>query len=237
MIDLVIPLGKGSKWQDNELRYCLRSIEKNVRNVGKIFLVGEKPAFLNDQIIHIRQPFVSGNPAQNIAMNVLAACKLPLLSEQFQLWNDDYFATGEIDAATYPNFYKCDLSETLAKNRTDYRKHVHATIEVLKRQGYSTLNFDVHYPSTFEKSKMIEVIEGNNFSKPFGLILKSLYFNTTGEAGTLRRDCKQMHVKSLADWRKLATETELFSCFDSCIDKDFKDFLQETFPDKSSFEK
>jgi len=236
MVDVCIPLGKGSKHGDMELKYCLRSIEKNVRNVGKIFLVGQKPAFLNDQIIHIAQPFVSGNPAQNIAMNVLAACKCWGLSERFQLWNDDYFATGEIDAANYPNFYKCDLSETLAKNRTDYRKHVHATIEVLKRQGHETLNFDVHYPSTFEKSKMIEVIEGNNFSKPFGLILKSLYFNTTGEAGILRKDCKEMKVKSLSDWRKTASDTELFSCFDSCIDQAFKDFLQETFPNKSSFE-
>ena len=48
MIDVVIPLGTGSRWQDNELRYCLRSIEKNLSGVNEVVIVGEKPKWLTN---------------------------------------------------------------------------------------------------------------------------------------------------------------------------------------------
>ena len=45
-IDIVYPLGTGSKWQDSELRFSLRSIEKNFIDKGTVWVIGHKPDWL-----------------------------------------------------------------------------------------------------------------------------------------------------------------------------------------------
>lgn len=37
-MDILYVIGRGSKWENNELRYSLRSLEKNGINVGNIFI-------------------------------------------------------------------------------------------------------------------------------------------------------------------------------------------------------
>ena len=236
MLDICYPLGKGSKHSNMELRYSLRSIEKHLKGVGNVFIVGERPDFLNDEIIHIQQPIVTGNAAQNIAMNLLAACKDERLSETFLYMNDDVFFTSNLEAANFLPYYKCNLSKTYQINTTDYRRHVKATMDTLTAQGHGTLNFDVHYPTIFDKHKLAEIIEANNFARPFGLTLKSLYFNTLGEKGIHRLDCKQMQIKRMEQWRDYVKTTECFSIADTCINQVFKDFMAETYPEKSRWE-
>lgn len=236
MTDLVIPLGKGSKHANFELRYCLRSIEKHLTNYGRLFIVGEFPDFLNSEAIHISQPFVSGNPARNIAMNLLEACRDERLSERFMYLNDDYFFTAPVDTATYPTYHKGELSNTIRHNVTDYRKHVNTTIKHLQELGLPTFDYDVHYATIFEKSKLADLIERTNFYRSFGLILKSLYFNTYPTEAVQRTDCKQMQIKTLEQWQAYARTTEVFSIADTCINPTFKQFMAETFPEKSKWE-
>lgn len=56
MTDILIPLmHNGSKYDNLELRYCLRSIEKHLKDYGNIFIIGEKPEWIKN-VIHI--PYV-----------------------------------------------------------------------------------------------------------------------------------------------------------------------------------
>lgn len=237
MIDIVIPLGKGSKWGDNELRYCLRSIEKNALDVGRVFIIGEFPKFLNSEAVHIQQPFVFGNAARNIALNLLEACRDERLSERFAYFNDDYFLTKPLKLGEYPVYYKEDLQLTYRQNVTDYRRHVKETFDYLQEIGLMTLNYDTHYPCVFEKQKLLELIEQTNFNRNFGLIIKSLYFNTyQPEKRMFRNDCKQHQIKHLGAWQELSAITEIFSIADTCINPALKQFLEETFPEKSKWE-
>lgn len=236
MTDLVIPLGKGSKHNNFELRYCLRSIQKHLTNYGQLFIVGEFPNFLNSEAVHIQQPFVSGNPARNIAMNLLEASRDERLSENFLFLNDDYLFTAPTDAATYPTYHKGDLANTVRHNVTDYRKHLLVTIKHLQGLGLSTTDYDVHYPTTFNKEKLRAVIEQTDFNRSFGIILKSLYFNTYPTEAQQRTDCKQLQIKPLEQWQAYVKTTEVFSIADTCINPTFKNFLAETFPEKSKWE-
>lgn len=236
MFDVVFPLGNGSKHGNMELRYSLRSIEKHLKDFGKVFIVGERPVFLNDSIIHIPQPFISGNAARNIAMNLLEACRDTRLSQTFYYFNDDYLICQDVDSSNFPPYFKCDLSHTYRINTTDYRRHVRSTIETLTAQGHKTLNFDVHFPTLFDKTKLAGVIETNNFPTNFGFIIKSLYFNTLGEAGVFRLDCKCVQIKKMEQWREYVKTTECFSIADTCINPVFKAFMEEMFPEKSRWE-
>lgn len=238
MLDIVIPLGHGSKWHDNELRYGLRSIEKHLTGYRNVFIVGRCPDFLNANAIFLPQPFLTGNPAHNIAMNILEACRDERLSETFAYLNDDYFFTKAVDISTYPTYHKEALEKTYLQNNTDYRKHVRATILRLEELGLPSLNYDTHYPSIFDKEKMRTLIEGNDFARPFGFILKSLYFNNYPPAkAEFRADCKQHHIKKLAQWQELAEQTEVFSIADTCLNPTFKQFISEAYPTPSKWEK
>lgn len=47
-IDLVYILGSGSQWRNNELRFSLRSVQKNLKGYRNIYIVGENPGFLKN---------------------------------------------------------------------------------------------------------------------------------------------------------------------------------------------
>ena len=49
MIDVFYVLGSGSKWQNNEIRYSLRTLEKYGHNVGQVYIVGQRPSFIPNQ--------------------------------------------------------------------------------------------------------------------------------------------------------------------------------------------
>ena len=53
-VDLVYPLNKlCSHWRNQELRYSLRSVEKFVKNYRNIYIIGDKPKYLNGEVAHI----------------------------------------------------------------------------------------------------------------------------------------------------------------------------------------
>ena len=61
MIDIVYALGSGSKWDNNELRYSLRSLEKNFLDLRNIYIVGTFPHFLQDpNPEHATSPLIKG---------------------------------------------------------------------------------------------------------------------------------------------------------------------------------
>ena len=117
-LDLVYILGRGSNWQNNELRYSLRSVEKFVTGIRNVFIIGEKPSFINDQVIHIPYKDVYTNKARNIMAKILRACNDSRMTKNFMLWNDDYFAIQPFSAIDYPYYFKCDLHHSVRINKS-----------------------------------------------------------------------------------------------------------------------
>ena len=73
-IDVVIPLGLGSRWEDNELRFCLRALQCNFLDLGKVWIVGEKPEWCVN-VHYLRVPdFFSGNKDANLITKIMTAC-------------------------------------------------------------------------------------------------------------------------------------------------------------------
>src|ERR1035437_4244713 len=118
MIDILIPIGKGSKHQDIELKYALRSIQKFVTGYKDIYIVGEKPQFLNSDIKHIPFEETSDKPSKNILDKILKVCTSSTISETFLFTNDDIFFIEPINIIKYPFYYHEDLVWNL--ERTHY---------------------------------------------------------------------------------------------------------------------
>ena len=109
-MDILYTLGKGSAWQDNELRYSLRSIEKYGKNVGRIYIVGDWcPGFINrDKVTFIKceQPYK--DKFKNILYSIVYACEHSDIAEEFLLSSDDHFYMQPTDFDDYPYWLKSD---------------------------------------------------------------------------------------------------------------------------------
>ena len=49
MTSIILPY-KASRYGDLELRYCMRSIERHLKGVGEVFLLGKAPAWLQNVV-------------------------------------------------------------------------------------------------------------------------------------------------------------------------------------------
>lgn len=236
-IDVVYILGGTPAWKDMELLYSLRSLERHMQYLRNVFLIGRKPTFLNDKIIHIPHEDIYTNKARNIMSKVYRACNDVRVSKDFVFLNDDYFFTNTFNPLIYPYFYKCDLSHTVKINGNEYGKHISHTVEVLKLRGHALKNFDTHKPIVFNKAKLKDVVDSYIWDKPYGYTLKSLYCNSLGIEGQFKEDLKISHTALKEQWYKLVTKSnDMFSIGDPAVNVSLKNFLAEYYAERSQYE-
>lgn len=232
----IVYINTKSLWKDNEIRYSLRSLEKHVSNFRDVYIVGHKPVFLNDNVIHI--PFADAYPnkARNIMSKVLEAAKHPDISDDFMLLNDDYFFNAPLSAPDYPYYYKCDLTKTIQIQKNEYQQHVIPTFKALLDKGLPTKNFDTHKPIIYNKSLFQEVISQYDWDRPYGFILRSIYCNTLGIEGIARIDNKINHSHVPDNWERITMGLDCFSVGDQSTNDYLLTYFKRQFPELSKYE-
>ena len=192
MRDIVYILKDGTMTE--ELRYSLRSIEKNFPH-RFVWFVGGQPQGLNPDRV-LRHAQFGANKWLKIKSSMLEVVKQEELSDEFYLFNDDFFVTKPLEKE-FVNFTDRTLADRIEDFRREnphlnrYAMSLVQTEEELKAQGYGTLNFEVHLPMLFEKNK-VEAALRSCFSPQ----MRSIYGNITGCKVKDRRDVK---VNSLSD--------------------------------------
>jgi hypothetical protein len=243
-IDVVYVLGSGSSWKNNEIRYSLRSLEKNAIGLGKIFIVGELPEFLSAGIIHIPAADIfnpNENADGNIATKVLAACADERLSDDFLFINDDHIILKPIALADVPAFHKGDMNSfpDSTWELNFWRKRLKRTMEILNQKGLTAYHFDCHTPILFNKNLFPEVMKNFPYQEGIGLTMKSLYGNSHySDSGVLLSDQKKTvfkyYTKSQLDQR--LAECGFMSFNDFGLNDALKIWLDETFSERSTWE-
>ncbi len=192
MVDIVYVLGPGSKWQDNEIKYSVRSVLKHAKNYGTIWIVGNAPRCELDAPTR----FVPRTHRQIVGhANVRASLKEIALtqdcSERFIFMNDDFFLTQDMDMDTIPN-YSCGVlgarSTNYLKSSPGYWRTICYTWAVLSALAYPTRDYEVHGPMLMEKSKVILALnlEGTESTTQ----IRSVYGNLHGGVVKTISDCK-----------------------------------------------
>lgn len=253
-IDVVIPLGKGSTWKNNELRYCLRSIHQHLKGYRNIYIIGVAPDYIlakcnftaqeNIQQDHYLIPIfmpdgAPNNPAKNIYQKLLFASFLNEVSENFLMFNDDYFLIQDTDAATIPHYYKPqNLQECIKKMQpgNTFRTAVENTVKALQEKGHELKYFDIHVPMLYNKQQFAQVMQQYNWAVPYGYTAKSLYCNSLGIAGQELADCKIDHSLTTAEIEQWISGRFVFSVGDAGLFGDMKQWLQQRFPHPSPYE-
>lgn len=232
-LDVVYILGKGSHWQDNELRYSLRSIEENL-NHGKVFVVGECPDWLQN-VTHIEA--IDGFPhkIKNAIHKIRTACLDHRISEDFILMNDDFFFLNRTEAIK--NFHLGNINKAIAEHQTKDGYYYRALIDtrnLLNVAGaVEVLNYEVHYPMVFNRKKFLELTDSVSWHDA-GYLFRSLYGNIYEIGGQKRSDVKIYH---LSDFIKFKSG-DLISTNDRVVlTPQFQLWIMGRFKNPSKYEK
>lgn len=227
-------LGDGSKHDNLELRLSLRSVEKNI-NPDRVIVCGTDPGFLSKEV-----EFIPNEPikkeydnAWGIKENLLSLCENENTPDEFVLFNDDLFALQP--AAGFPHYHKGELRAAMARIKSGvFYGHLLATVTLLEKSRLPTKHFDGHWPITYDKRKLAEIIEAQDWNVPLGPTIRSLYCNTLGIEGELAEDIKAIWPQK--DWEVFCFGKKFVSVQDESFDRKCREFFRDLFPDKSKYE-
>jgi hypothetical protein len=240
-IDVVYVLGKGSNWRNNELRFSLRSLEKNLQGIRKIWIVGEKPDFVKN-VNHIPFPDELINNADgNIIRKVLRVCQEKTLTDKFLFINDDHIIFKPVLASDIPPYHKGSLESFDKKffEANFWRGRLFRTKNILQQKGYPDLHFDCHVPIVFDKNRFPQVINEFDFEKNTGYTMKSLYGNVVHPDGPGLRGEKVVIFRpyTLSDINDKVKGRTFIAFNDDGLRPPMKTWLYCNFPEPSKYEK
>lgn len=231
-MDLLYILGKGSKWENNELRYSLRSIEKHLSGVGSVYLIGEKPEWIKN-VHHI--PFEDKKAVckqSNIMRKIYEGTKQSGLSSDFIFMNDDHYLLQNFDVSEMKFWYDGLMSEKF--KRCNYVKYANCIGHVIDEVGDGNY-FDVHTPIVYNRTLFRDVMDRFDWSMENTYVIKSLYCNWLGIPGEYLKDNKT----DFHEWKAGVkhNEDKLWYSSPEVAGSGVQNYLAKTFPEKSGFEK
>lgn len=237
MNDIVIPLTK-SRTDFLDLRYALRSIEKNVLNYNEIVIVGEKPSWIQG-VIHIPHSDVSDVrfKERNILRKIYASCIKSNLTENILFSNDDIFLLKEMDASDYPYYYKGTCEESVLSNKSTYKITMKRTMRLLKDRNFPDMNYDAHCPIIYNRRTFLNTFDQVDFETPYGYGIKTLYSSFNRVKGVPVEDLKISRKITKEEVEEKCKDRQFVSCSDAALKTGLGEYLNELFPKKSTYEK
>jgi len=232
--------------QGDELKYALRSIERNFREDFAVVIIGDRPAWLSDEAIHIPVEIASKNPQIDTTNKLFRAIASELVSDKFVWSNDDiYFNSPVMLADIQALSVQGKLLEIPGATET-YKVNRNATIDVLRKLKNDTNNFDMHVPFFYEKEKLLELFEIlTKINAPEGVLIPSIYYNHfySGFSATnndgLNGNYLLRVVSSEPDpaaFSRLIVGKKFLNNSENGWCKLVKKYLENKFPEKSKFE-
>jgi len=253
-MDIVYIIGTGSKWQNNELRYSLRSIAKFGANLGEVYIVGDElPPFINPSTVrylHVRD-ITTNKQALNVYYKL---CRLFDQTDikRFLLSSDDHFLIRPVDLEKWPLFYKGkEMPRETTKGVGDkrYTKTMGDTRAFMARHNLDLRYWEGHINKLYTREAWDELhswpmkddFEGSMFNSRFGLSCNSpiaalIYRRHYLDIPTRqRKDIKLKHLDQDEDFTSLQGDIA-FSIYNSAIHTGVEEYLKSSFLKRSGFE-
>ena len=188
MLDIVIPYIKNNS---GELDACLKLIDKNMKH-GKIHIVET----------HERSPYRFAPHIDQI-MKLKWAVENLNISDDFYLFNDDFFVMKPIDSVPY---YFRGLLRSHIASRTSSDWYTNSLRKTLAYLG-ECLSYELHVPFPMNKTKLYEMLKDIDHQTFFPHI-RTAYGNKYAIGGELIKDVK--NVSNFTDKTFLSTTESSF---------------------------
>lgn len=242
-IDVVWKVGERSKWGNKEeLRYSIRSVVKNFKDLRNIVIVGTLPDWIQN-VKHIPFPDEYKNSDINIIRKLLAVCDDPEVTENFVNISDDQLIIYPIGAGLLkPYTINSDIRRipTGTKYKNDYAKRVLATLETLKKEGLPTNMYEGHIPYILNKTTYKNILSKYDFTKGHGLCGNTLYFNNFINVGEQPVENVRAFIKQNMPTSKLIEKSAgkiFFGYQRKALSETLKSYIKGKFTEKTIYEK
>lgn len=223
-----------------ELRYCLRSIEKNMPH-RNVVIAGDCPSWATN-VVHIKRKSTQ-KPKSNWedqAYNLLNACKDERVSDDFVFFNDDFHVMRPVESL--PNYYLDTLMEDAVRrskihmSTNRYIKGMCNTHALLKAKGVDVpLSYELHLPMVMRKYRWIDVydmMKGKLANRNSPVFHRSIYGNMFYDDQEQREDVK--YIKRDEDYPK---DSDYLSTLQTRFDNTPVGLhIKAQFPEKSRYE-
>lgn len=236
MTDVLYIKGKPSLNNDLEMLYSLRTLEKHVKDLGRVFITGECPEFINKKKVIYTPAEDIGSPMINHWWKVDQTIRKTDIKKNFALMYDDIFITRNIKLAEYP-FYQKGL---LHQNQTGgdvYKESLINAAVWLMSNGKPTYDFELHIPCIYNKFKfkrLREIFEPRKDQYP-GMAVRSIYGNLFETNRPYRKDIKiRTPYDGPADFIQ---EYDCFSVSDQAFQFKVLPWLKKNYKERSRYEK
>lgn len=216
------------KLDTDELRYSLRSVERNLPHRKVWFICGQPQGFKPDGKIEHRQAgFSKWDQIKSSMWKVLDNDEI---TEDFYLFNDDFFVMKPVKK--FVNM--CDgtlvrrIEELVidCKGYNSYAKTLLKANEELKTLGCPTMNYDLHTPMLINKE-----MARNSLNKCSSPQMRSIYGNINRIPYVIHPDVKVYGLDSVPE------DPDFLSTNDDTFAKGkIGQYIRETFDKPSRFE-
>lgn len=247
MIDVYYPYYHGgARW--HELQYSLRSIEKHFRFEYRVWLVGDKPDWIQNvmHIPHSRTKDIQENTTYDAVDKFLLYLEHPEVSCCVIRMYDDMYILKDVSLEEI-SVPKSMPGQLPAKGGV-WMNQLRRTIEAVKKRGYAGINTETHCPERFDTKLMLEVIRSYDALNN-RYLTSTLYHNTCLKPEDLVPISKDIAVQFYDGSDGIVKVSNSGNIAEKCQGKMFlnhnntglnmnlKVFLQRSFPYKSKFEK
>ena len=179
--------------EPEELRYSLRSIEKNFPH-GKVWFYGGCPqGIVPDEYVFLTQR--GGCSWEKVRNTIEQVCLNDDITKDFWLFNDDFFVMKKV--TKIEPMVQGTLAYRIQKIRNShngdsgYSRQLQKTLATLKADGLDRLDYALHVPMLINRKKALEVIRRYRDVPMF----RSLYGNYYHIGGILMDDVKIQNIK------------------------------------------
>lgn len=214
-------------WQDNELRYSLRSLHLHVPH-ARVVVVGARPPWLRN-VVHIPARDRHRFPSLNTMEKLVTALRSGEVGERFILMNDDFFFLSDFEEL--PVYHGGSLYASTLTGRGSWHGMAKvATWKLLATRMSNARLFDLHFPTTAHTERAIEVCSMVPTGTPF--LFSTLYHNLEGTRASRHADFKVRRR-----WKEPSPTTRFLSV-DEAMPSDFgfRKWLRGQYPDPSPYE-
>lgn len=176
-MDAVYPMSNGSNWNDNELRYSLRALERNFPELDQVWMLGYCPNWLtNVRHLPLKSPYDKNKDA-NLINVIILACLEADLSEEFLFMSDDQVILKPMLAGNFKPWWVEDMAKLTNWGTSRYKMRLRATCDRLRSLGFPTYNFEGHVPYIYNKHRFPRMALAQNYGYGYGYTINTLYYS------------------------------------------------------------
>lgn len=201
----------------HELALSIKLLKKFYPDLGKIWIIGDKPPVaIQSEVNHIYH-YTTLNKWADQFDKVRRAAQHPEVSDDFMIFNDDFYVTAPLKPAMYMHKSLPSLTALVSSRHIDpYGKSVIKTMEFLEENDLPQYNFELHIPMKVNKMLVNSLM--SNITVGVDLQFRSIYGNSylTNSDGT-HYDVKNIKLEDITDF--LSTSNVKFSNYRRYLEK------------------